>query len=89
MEKIKSLLEKRGEIENIGKSLSVLLNSSLDVLQKVAINHDPGEELHKAIKDYDLIYETSKNFLSEEELRRIKKRHGEIQERWAPGHYKK
>ena len=88
MEKIKILLEKREELEDIRKSLVSLLDISLGILKGVANKYGQGYKLHKAVEDYGLIYKISKNFLSGEELGKIEERHEEIQEIWAPRHTK-
>ena len=68
-----------------------LLNASLEVLSEAAEeirNKESvsGEELSQVINDYLSLYELSKNFLSEEELKQIKERYKKVQEMWAPGY---
>ena len=84
MKEIKILLEKREELEDIRKSLVSLLNVSLGILKEFANKYGSGDKLYNIIKDYDLIYNISKNFLSEEGLEEIEERYREIQEIWAP-----
>ncbi|MCH8945808.1 MAG: hypothetical protein IIA85_02705 [Nanoarchaeota archaeon] len=88
MKEIKILLEERGELEDVRKSLVSLLNVSLGILKEVANKYGPGDKLYEAIKNYDLIYNISKDFLSEEGLEEIKERYGEIREIWAPKYTK-
>ena len=88
MKKIKILLEEREELGNIRKSLVSLLDVSLGILKEVANKYGPGDKLYYVIKDYDLIYNISKNFLSEGGLEEIEERYREIQEIWAPKYTK-
>lgn len=84
MKEIKISLGERKKLEDVRKSLVNLLDASLDILEKIANEYNSGNNLHKAIEDYNLIYKTSKNFISEEELGEIKERYEKIQEIWAP-----
>jgi|TARA_Y100000034_G_scaffold49606_1_gene61307 hypothetical protein len=86
MKEIGKLLRRRNEIENVRRSLFSLLDGTLDILQRIASDHGPGNRLYRAIRDYDLTCKISRKFLSEEQLKAIEKRYGEIQKIWAPGY---
>jgi len=83
MEEIKKLLEEEKKIENVRKSLVALLGASLDVLEKVARDHDPGKELCGTNQNYLDIFRISKGYLPEEELEKINDRYIKIRDTWA------
>ena len=65
------------------KGLVVLLDASLDVLKKVASDFSPGEELHRAISNYDAIHKAATNILPEGELEKINHRYEKIEGIWT------
>ena len=82
MIEIKDLLEKKCKIESVRGCLVTLLDTSLDILQRVAIDFSPGTKLYRATSDYNAIHKVVRNFLSEEELKSAEERYKEIQKIW-------
>jgi len=83
MEEIKKLLEEKGKTEIVRKGLVAFLDASLDVLEEVVREHDPGKELCGANQDYLDIFRISKGYLPEEELEKINDRYKKIREIWV------
>lgn len=81
MKTIKEILEEEGKIKEVRNVLLVMINASLKAIEEVA-QKDSENPLYKRVESYMQIMRVAKDYLTEEQVRKISERFGQLARSW-------